>query len=186
MAAKCHGFAASWGGRQVHSWTQTWISRQALPVSLTSCHTKVYSLLDDPEITMELCTYVHSNKWAVDGQKLVDFSKNKLVPMEVKKYLHSVVQDKMPQGLKCYMDLVLFPWIHIKVGKGVSLATARQWLHREGFQYISYKKGLYFDGHDCPDVVQYRCRATQAAACTASVHRHEQVTCHAPHNTSRE
>jgi hypothetical protein len=30
------------------------------------------------------------------------------------------------------------------------------WLHREGFRYISYKKGLYFDGHDRADVVAYR------------------------------
>ena len=50
---------------------------------------------------------------------------------------------------------MLFPHIHLKVGKGILLATARRWLHREGFQYISYKKGLYFDGHDCPDVIQY-------------------------------
>ena len=36
----------------------------------------------------------------------------------------SVIQDKMPQGLKHYMDLVLFPQIHVKVEKGISLATA--------------------------------------------------------------
>jgi len=35
------------------------------------------------------------------------------------------------------------------------LSTACCWLHKEGFQYISYKKGLYFDGHDRPDVVAY-------------------------------
>ena len=156
MAAECHGFAAAWGGRQVRSWTRTWMSQGVLPSSLTGRHAKVYSLLDDPKIAMELRTYVRSNKWAVNPQKLVDFSKSKLIPAEAEKYLHGVVQDKMPQGVKRYMELELFPRIHLKVGKGISLATARRWLHREGFRYTSYKKGLYFDGHDRPDVVQYR------------------------------
>jgi len=124
MAAECHGFAASWGRCQVRSWTRTWISQHTLPVSLTGRHAKVYSLLDDPEVAMELRTYVRSNKWAVIAQKLIDFSKNKLIPVEAEKYLHHVVQDEMPQGLKRYMDLVLFPRIHLKVGKGISLATA--------------------------------------------------------------
>jgi hypothetical protein len=36
------------------------------------------------------------------------------------------------------------------------LSTACRWLHHEGFQYISHKKGLYFDGHDHSDVVAYQ------------------------------
>jgi hypothetical protein len=36
------------------------------------------------------------------------------------------------------------------------MSTARHWLHSEGFHYICHRKGLYFDGHDRPDVVAYR------------------------------
>ncbi|CAK5284579.1 unnamed protein product, partial [Mycena citricolor] len=47
--------------------------------------------------------------------------------------------------------------LQLKVGKkGISLTTARTWLHQEGFKYTNHKKGLYFDGHDRPDVVEYR------------------------------
>ena len=53
------------------------------------------------------------------------------------------------------MELELFPRIQLKAGKGVSLSTARRWLRKEGFQYIGFKKGLYFDGHDRPDVIKY-------------------------------
>ena len=28
-------------------------------------------------------------------------------------------------------------------------------MHKEGFWYISYVKGLHYDGHDHPDVVEY-------------------------------
>ena len=46
--------------------------------------------------------------------------------------------------------------IYLKVGRGVSLSTAHRWLRSEGFQFISHKKGLYFDGHDRPDVLAYQ------------------------------
>jgi hypothetical protein len=62
----------------------------------------------------------------------------------------------MPRGLKQYLEHELFPRVHLKVGRGISLSTARRWLHREGFRYTTFKKGLYFDGHDRPDVVEYR------------------------------
>lgn len=62
----------------------------------------------------------------------------------------------MPQGLKQYMELELFPRIHIKVGKGISVSTARQWLQREGFKFTLHKKAIYYDGHDRSDVVKDR------------------------------
>jgi len=28
-------------------------------------------------------------------------------------------------------------------------------MHKEGFRYTLYAKGLYYDGHDCPNVIKY-------------------------------
>src|ERR1700720_2373183 len=44
----------------------------------------------------------------------------------------------------------------MKVGKGISISTTRRWMERQGFRYTKYKKALYFDGHERPDVVYYR------------------------------
>ena len=41
------------------------------------------------------------------------------------------------------------------MARGISLRTARHWLHREGLKYTEHKKALYYDGHDHPDVVHY-------------------------------
>ena len=117
---------------------------------------KVFSLLSDPAIAAELQAYVHSNKWAMDPEKLSKFSQNKLIPNAANKYLQHITQNEMPHGLQRYMEYKLFPQIHLQVGHGISLATARRWLHKEGFKYIHHKKDLYFDGHDRPDVVEYR------------------------------
>jgi hypothetical protein len=155
-AAESHGFAPVWGGRQLRSWTRNWVSKRELPQSLAGRHAKVYSLLEDPMVAAELRTYIRSNKWAVDPGKLTQFSKNTLVPLEAEKYLRNIVNIEMPHGLKQYMELELFPRIHLKVERGISLSTARHWLYREGFRYMSHRKGHYFDGHDRPDVVHYR------------------------------
>jgi hypothetical protein len=89
-------------------------------------------------------------------QKLSDFTKNKLLPDEAKKYLHNIVETEMPTGLKRYLELELFPCIQMKVSMGISLQTARRWLHKEGFKYMAHKKGLYFDGHECDNIIEYR------------------------------
>ena len=56
--------------------------------------------------------------------KLTDFSQHKVIPATAKKYLHYIVDEEMPRGLKRYMELELFPRIQQKVTKGVSLETA--------------------------------------------------------------
>ena len=156
LAAECHGFAKMWGGHQVRSWARAWVSEWMLPISLTGHHTKTYSLLSDPGIAAELRTYVRSNKWAINPDKLAAFTKDQLIPTEAEQYTQRVTSDEMPNGLKQYMECELLPQLHLKVSRGISLVTAHQWLHREGFKFTTHKKGVYFDGHDRPDVVDYR------------------------------
>ena len=61
----------------------------------------------------------------------------------------------MPHAIKHHLELKLFPHIHIKVGKGISVSTSPRWMFCHGFHYMQYKKALYFDSHECPDVVHY-------------------------------
>ncbi|KAG2031714.1 hypothetical protein BDR03DRAFT_994603 [Suillus americanus] len=133
---KTNGFAAKWGGRQVRGWTREWMRTRMLPVSQWGRHAKISSLLDDPAITSELHTFMRSNKWSMDPQKLAKFTNNELLHTEATKYLEGLVQTEMPQGLKRYIELELFPRIHMKVGRGVSLSTARRWLRLEGFRWV--------------------------------------------------
>jgi hypothetical protein len=98
-------------------------------------------LLDDPQIKAELHTYVWSNKWAVDPEKLVEFTKGTLLPDLAKRFAENTLNNEMPMGLKQYMELELFPWIHMKVGQGISLHSACRSLQKEGFKFIHTKRG---------------------------------------------
>ena len=45
---------------------------------------------------------------------------------------------------------------HPEAPAKVSIPTATRWLHKLGFNPSSTKKGLYIDGHERKDVVDYR------------------------------
>ena len=41
-------------------------------------------------------------------------------------------------------------------GKTISERCARRWLHKLGYAVTDVKKGVYVDGHEREDVVEYR------------------------------
>jgi hypothetical protein len=155
-AAESQGFAAKWGGRQVRAWTELWLNQGKLPASRKGKHIKVFTLLEEPDIRAELRSYVRSNKWAVDPVKLANFTAQTMIPTVAKAYGAHLAKDEIPKGLKQYLELELFPRTHMKAKRGVSINTARRWLHREGFRFTEHRKALYFDGHEREDVVEYR------------------------------
>jgi hypothetical protein len=112
-AAEICGFAAKWGGHQVCKWTCHYLKTRDLPKSCIGCHAKVYSLLSDPVIAAELWAYIHSNKWAINLEKLSKFSQDKLTSKPADKYLQQITQNEMPHSLKRYMEYELFPRIHL-------------------------------------------------------------------------
>ena len=45
---------------------------------------------------------------------------------------------------------------HASAFSKISVRTARRWLHKLGFEQVSSKKGIYIDGHERTNVVEYR------------------------------
>ncbi|KIK18907.1 hypothetical protein PISMIDRAFT_54765, partial [Pisolithus microcarpus 441] len=135
-AAETNGFSRSWGGRQLRGWTRQWVTNRKLPESLRGRHAKTASVLAIPSIKAELRAYLRSNKWSVNPGKLVKFTANEMLPREAEPYLQNLVDNEMPLALKKYLELELFPRIHLKVGHGISLPTARRWLRHEGKNWV--------------------------------------------------
>ncbi|KAG2123196.1 hypothetical protein BD769DRAFT_1389338 [Suillus cothurnatus] len=140
MAAETNGFAAKWGGHQVCGWTHEWMRTRMLPVSQWGWHAKILSLLDDPAITSELRTFMCSNKWSMNPQKLAKFMNNELLHTKATKYLEGLVQTEMPQGLKRYIELELFPCIHMKMTTQANDGQSMSWVP-DG-EYKLRKKGV--------------------------------------------
>ena len=47
-------------------------------------------------------------------------------------------------------------WVKSEYNCDISGETARRWLHSLGFRQVNHQKGIYFDGHEREDVVEYR------------------------------
>lgn len=58
--------------------------------------------------------------------------------------------------LKQYIDNDIVPSLFPEITSKISIATIRTYIQDWGFKYRRNTKGIYFDGHERPDVVQYR------------------------------
>ena len=55
---------------------------------------------------------------------------------------------------KEFVQELLFPGMSIN--KTISVSTVRRWLNIIGYHYQQQKQGIYYDGHEREDVVEYR------------------------------
>ena len=134
IAAESQQFAKIWGGKLVRRWVKVWVDKRELPTPSQGTHVKVFTLLDDPTIAAELVSYLRSNTWSVDPAKIAKFTETNSIPLAAEKYIHHLVDEEMPRGLKQYMDLELFPHIQYRnIKKRISLETAHRFMHKHGF-----------------------------------------------------
>lgn len=72
-------------------------------------------------------------------------------------FLRSLPSGKVtPRILANQVNKTILPSAGIQNTKSISLRTARRWLIKLGWTYSQVKKGVYVDGHEREDVVQYR------------------------------
>lgn len=60
-----------------------------------------------------------------------------------------------PRTLTKEMNEIIIPKLQIEK-KHISESTAKCWMIRMGYEHKTYQKGVYMDGHERTDVVQYR------------------------------
>jgi hypothetical protein len=64
--------------------------------------------------------------------------------------------DVTPRRLRHALNGTIFPELNINLAKGISERTARRWLIKLGWRQTVVRKGVYMDGHERNDVVEYR------------------------------
>lgn len=82
---------------------------------------------------------------------------DEVVKRSVLDFLNNLPTGKVtPRSLQRQVNDVIFPEHGIKPEKPLSIRTARRWLIKLGWRHSMIKKGVYMDGHERADVVQYR------------------------------
>ncbi len=61
-----------------------------------------------------------------------------------------------PQGFAAAVNGTILPHLDISPRKPLGQRTACRWLYKLGYRHVQFRKGVYMDGHERPDVVKYR------------------------------
>ncbi|KJA19534.1 hypothetical protein HYPSUDRAFT_204573 [Hypholoma sublateritium FD-334 SS-4] len=79
------------------------------------------------------------------------------VKKRVLDYLQSLPTGKVtPKRLQEAVNSEILPDLGITPKKPIGTRTARRWLIKLGWRYTQVRKGVYMDGHERADVVEYR------------------------------
>lgn len=93
------------------------------------------------------------------GHSLLD---NEAIKLEIRRFLASLgVGEITPLQLRKHVNNTIIPALlpqlpGLNLNEAISERTAQRWLNKLGYLRSSVKKGIYIDGHDRPDVVEYR------------------------------
>src|SRR6266498_4394865 len=113
--------------RCIRVWTKYWLQNAQLPPTFQGKHQKIIRLVDDEDIAEKCQTWIRNQGG------------------------HTT-----PIKFKEFVEQILLPETGITKQKTISDSTARRWLNVLGFFNQQQKQGVYFDGHERDDVVEYR------------------------------
>ncbi|CAG8652896.1 7579_t:CDS:2, partial [Scutellospora calospora] len=105
------------------------LRHESFPLSHRSRHQKYKRLVDDEDVALKCRQWIREES-EVNGVSLSQF----------KQYIDSAILPEYTGGTR----------------KSISLRTAKRWLNVLGCQFKKYRKGMYFDGHERRDVVEYQ------------------------------
>jgi hypothetical protein len=96
-----------------------------------------------------------SNQGGDGGRSLLN---DEQVQMAARTYLLDLsVGDVTATQFHCTLNGQILPSLrYMLTGSGLSLRMARRWLCKLGWRCMELRKGVYMDGHERPDVVEYR------------------------------
>lgn len=112
--------------RRIIAWAKQWEDNKEILLSRRGKHPKTRNLLNDNDFYIGLRTWI-----------------NEKHPFDI-----------TPDLLRTHVNTVYAPALGYE--RTISLTTAQRWLRALGWRRSEVKKGIYFDGHERPDVVAYR------------------------------
>jgi hypothetical protein len=143
--------------RRIRSWASVLSKGEEVPVSMRGKHVKVKSLLKEEDVQHEVLQYLRTSKFEFYLADFVRYVSDDIFPK-------LGISRTMPIGYEAFIYYSFmheyYPCISCDIEQctqfSVSKTTAQRWLKRMGFEFKQYAKGVYIDGHERGDVVEYR------------------------------
>jgi hypothetical protein len=122
--------SVNYSARLIRYWGDVYFEELQLPEYKQGKHQKIPLLIDDEDVRLRCMQFI---KESATNRNSTFVSK-----------------------FKEYIEVELLPTINNSSKNKVSIRTCRNWLHELGFHPREVKKGIYYDGHEREDVVEYR------------------------------
>ena len=114
--------------RCILNWTSIFLETGELPLSNQGKHRKTLSILSDEDIAVRI------REWLATAPK----------------------GSRNPEQLANWVNNTLLLQVNGNGNTIVSVRTIRNWMNTLGYKYGMWKKGVFIDGHERHDVVEYR------------------------------
>jgi hypothetical protein len=128
IARQWHEGEGNWFARRVWALAQHYQIFEELPVEKRGGSQNARSWLYDEKVRLQTMNWLTSQK----------------------------TDDVTPRKLQQALNDTIFPDLNIAVKNPISERTARRWLIKLGWRRTAVRKGVYMDGHEREDVVEYR------------------------------
>jgi hypothetical protein len=150
--------------RKFIAWEKEWILHRRIPESRAGKHRACQSLLDDEGILCAIqdftktqgegaCNMISESRWLYTN--IIDIV---LTSYKLAQFLKSFLREHRPDiSDACFSTGDIQDTIDQGRERAVTSRTIRRWLRfKLGFYWGDVKKGIFLDGHERDDVVEYR------------------------------
>jgi hypothetical protein len=142
-----------WVERGLLCWVRGWQDKKIVERSKRGRHSKLISWLEDERVAIKVRNWVKEKGEEVTSQTLSAAFGEILKEVENATEVEKLVEETFERVRDEEVERTEKGYTR---KESLQARTAREWLNKMGYRWKSIKKGIYIDGHEREDVVQYR------------------------------
>lgn len=139
--------------RSLLQWVRSWQQSGVIEKGRKGRHSKVVSWLDDEKVAMRVREWIRMKGEEVTSQTLAAAFADVLKEVEEEEEVENLIVETFEEVQREEMEM---REKSVTTQVSIQARTAREWLNRLGYRWKNVSKGVYIDGHERQDVVEYR------------------------------
>ena len=139
--------------RSLLQWVRSWQQSGVIEKGRKGRHSKVVSWLEDEKVAMRVREWIRMKGEEVTSQTLAAAFADVLKEVEEEEEVENLIVETFEEVQREEMEM---REKNVTTQVSIQARTAREWLNRLGYRWKNVSKGVYIDGHERKDVVEYR------------------------------
>lgn len=140
-----------WVARRLREWTDSWVENRLIPKGEQGIGRRMSSWYEDEKLELFMRKFIAEMGATMTAQKLSTAVGNYLMSEDhgaavLQDLQHATVEEGEEDGTRR----------GLYKRKGIRARSACRWLRRMGYRYRDIRKGIFLDGHERSDVIEYR------------------------------